>query len=127
MEELELDLSGYHFTLIHPGIHISTAWAFQQVSQQTRESESPADIICFPPENWKGHLVNDFEKPIVSAHPEIGSIIDHLYGQGAVYAAMSGSGSAVFGISREPIYIKDHFPAHYFIREGIPAGIGETS
>jgi 4-diphosphocytidyl-2-C-methyl-D-erythritol kinase len=46
-------------------------------------------------------LINDFEAPVIQRHPVIGSIKNKLYEQGAVYASMSGSGAAVFGLFRE--------------------------
>ena len=49
-------------------------------------------------EEWKGLLVNDFEATVFKAHPELEAIKQSLYDSGAVYAAMSGSGSAIFGI-----------------------------
>ena len=51
-------------------------------------------------EEWRGLLVNDFERSILPAHPEIAAAKQAFYGRGAVYASMSGSGSAVFGIFR---------------------------
>ncbi|MCK7460927.1 MAG: hypothetical protein MZU84_02065 [Sphingobacterium sp.] len=56
------------------------------------------EIIGLPVEEWKGKLMNDFEKPMISKFPEIGEVKEKLYELGAVYASMSGSGSAVYGI-----------------------------
>ncbi len=55
-------------------------------------------ILRRPIEEWKGLLVNDFEATVFKAHPELEAIKQSLYDSGAVYAAMSGSGSALFGI-----------------------------
>jgi 4-diphosphocytidyl-2-C-methyl-D-erythritol kinase len=63
-----------------------------------------------PIETWHHDLVNDFEESVFALHPEIGAIKSQLYDLGAVYAAMSGSGSALFGIFREDIKIGEHFP-----------------
>jgi 4-diphosphocytidyl-2-C-methyl-D-erythritol kinase len=63
-----------------------------------------------PIETWCQDLVNDFEQSVFTLHPEIGAIKQQLYSLGAVYAAMSGSGSAVFGLFREDIKIGEHFP-----------------
>ena len=52
-------------------------------------------------ETWRDTLVNDFEKSVFALHPEIGRIKERLYDLGAVYSAMSGSGSSVFGLFRE--------------------------
>ena len=56
------------------------------------------DILALPPERWKGLLVNDFEQTVFSEHKELAAIRQSLYDSGAVYAAMSGSGSALFGL-----------------------------
>ena len=56
------------------------------------------DIVAMPVDEWKDVLVNDFEQSIETLHPEIREIKQALYGMGAVYSAMSGSGSAVLGI-----------------------------
>jgi 4-diphosphocytidyl-2-C-methyl-D-erythritol kinase len=60
-----------------------------------------ADVIANGIDDWKDNLVNDFEKSVFQAHPEIAHIKSRMYAHGAVYAAMSGSGSAVYGIFKE--------------------------
>lgn len=117
------DLNGYTISIVNPGISISTAWAFQQIVPNPAPPGSLEAIMEMPPESWRALLVNDFEGPVCQHFPEIGHIITQLYSQGAVYAALSGSGSTVFGIFREPATVAPLFPAHYFVREGLPAGI----
>jgi 4-diphosphocytidyl-2-C-methyl-D-erythritol kinase len=97
LEPIALDLSNYIFVLVHPGIHVNTKWAFEQIQPKT-PTKSIQEIIQLPIEEWKLHLINDFEVPIMQAHPEIASIKNALYDDGAIYASMSGSGSSVFGI-----------------------------
>ncbi len=58
-------------------------------------------VLRRPVEEWKGLLVNDFEATVFKAHPELAAIKQSLYDSGAVYAAMSGSGSAMFGIYKK--------------------------
>ena len=63
-----------------------------------------------PIETWKEELVNDFEEPIFKMHPELAAIKQKLYDQGAVYASMSGSGSALYGIFKKELKgIKEQF------------------
>ena len=57
-------------------------------------------------ETWRDRLTNDFEKSVFALHPEIGAIKDRLYDMGAVYAAMSGSGSSLFGLFRQPVSLE---------------------
>jgi len=97
METISLDLSAYSFLLVHPGIHINTGWAFKQLTPGT-PAYSLRDVIQTPVELWKDVLTNDFEIPVFQAHPVLGNIKEQMYSSGAVYAAMSGSGSAVFGL-----------------------------
>jgi 4-diphosphocytidyl-2-C-methyl-D-erythritol kinase len=100
---IHLDLSNYQFLLVHPGVHIATAWAFQQLNPHTK-SESIQAIIEKPITDWKNYLINDFEAPVFKAEPKLLVIKDQLYQLGAIYASMSGSGSSLFGI-----FPKDHF------------------
>ena len=100
---IALNLSNYQFLLVHPGKHIATAWAFQQLTPNTK-SESIQSIIQKPITKWKDLLINDFEAPVFKAEPTLSVIKDQLYQLGAIYASMSGSGSSLFGI-----FPKDHF------------------
>jgi 4-diphosphocytidyl-2-C-methyl-D-erythritol kinase len=64
-----------------------------------------------PVETWSDDLVNDFEESVFALHPEIGAIKERLYDMGATYAAMSGSGSALFGLFRnQPDRLGQEFP-----------------
>lgn len=97
MEEFPDVLSGYQIIVRKPEISVSTAEAYSWVNPQ-ESTEDIREILKSNPSEWRGRLVNDFEAPVCARHPEIRSHIDELYNEGAVYAAMSGSGSAVFGI-----------------------------
>ena len=69
-----------------------------------------------PVENWQQHIHNDFENPVFEAHPEIAALKASLLEIGALYSAMSGSGSSVFGIFEKKIALPINFPAHYFYK-----------
>jgi len=97
MRDIALDLSAYGIVVVHPGIHVSTAKAFAGVQPAVPTVRIP-DILSRPVEAWRGVLVNDFEHSVFAAFPVIGAIKDRLYGAGALYASMSGSGSSVYGI-----------------------------
>jgi 4-diphosphocytidyl-2-C-methyl-D-erythritol kinase len=58
-------------------------------------------VLSRPVEQWKDLLVNDFEKTVFDKYPELGLIKQSLYDSGAVYASMSGSGSALFALYRK--------------------------
>ena len=70
-----------------------------------------------PVETWREMLVNDFEESVFALHPEIGDIKQKLYDMGATYAAMSGSGSALFGLfKRQPDSLSQAFPDMFTFR-----------
>lgn len=90
-------LNGLHIVIIKPGIHISTAEAYAGVTPRMPD-RMPEDILRLPPDQWRGLLVNDFEASLAYDYPQIGDLRNSLYAHGAVYASMSGSGSAVYGL-----------------------------
>jgi len=114
-EPIKLDLSEYKIVIVHPGIHISTAWAFTNI-KPTKPVKSIKQVITQPISTWKNELSNDFEKPVFEKYPEIKKIKNSLYDEGAIYASMSGSGSAVYGILKKEKAISLSFPANYFIK-----------
>ena len=109
LQPVELDLSSYHLAVVRPDIPVSTKEAFSLIRPH-RPQKNCRDIVIQPVETWRTELVNDFEQSVFALHPEIGAVKDRLYELGAVYAAMSGSGSSLFGLFREDIKIGEHFP-----------------
>jgi 4-diphosphocytidyl-2-C-methyl-D-erythritol kinase len=101
MEVIDLDLSAYTIAIIHPGIHISTAKAFSGVVPRVQEANLRS-VIAEPPTTWKNRVSNDFETTVFAHYPEIAHIKEMLYEKGAVYASMTGSGSAVYGLFPQP-------------------------
>jgi 4-diphosphocytidyl-2-C-methyl-D-erythritol kinase len=102
LENVTLNLSGYHLLLVKPDIHISTREAYAQV-QPGRPKHPLKTIVRYPIDRWKELMINDFEQSIFQQYPAIQNIKTQLYNAGAVYASMSGSGSAVFGIFKDRI------------------------
>lgn len=102
-------LGGYYLAVVKPSVAVSTRDAYAAIVPKT-PAKCCRDIVRQPIETWKDELVNDFEAPIFAMHPELAAIKQSLYDAGAVYAAMSGSGSALFGIFREqPIGLEKEF------------------
>lgn len=93
-------LGGYYLAVVKPSVAVSTRDAYAAIVPMA-SAKCCRDIVRQPIETWKDELVNDFEAPIFAMHPELAAIKQSLYDAGAVYAAMSGSGSALFGIFRE--------------------------
>jgi 4-diphosphocytidyl-2-C-methyl-D-erythritol kinase len=98
LQPVSLSLTGYHLVLINPGIHVNTGWAFSQLAKEDRVSKNLYHYITQPVQTWRHTISNDFEKPVFAAHPVLQEIKEMLYSKGAVYAAMSGSGSTLFGL-----------------------------
>lgn len=108
-EPVELSLKGYHIILIKPDIFVSTRDAFAEI-KPVRPAVSLKEIVKQPMKTWKHSMKNDFEDSVFKKFPEIAAIKDELYDLGAVYAAMSGSGSSVYGIFKAPIEnVEDKF------------------
>jgi 4-diphosphocytidyl-2-C-methyl-D-erythritol kinase len=97
---LELDLSQYKIVILKPEAAISTADAYRNISPST-PSHSIPELLLMPPQKWTDKVINDFEKSIFPKFPEVEKWKRKLYEMGALYASMSGSGSAVFGIFKE--------------------------
>ncbi len=97
MTPVSVDLSGHSVQLICPDVHVSTRDAFAKITPRP----APFDlrqINTLPITEWKHHISNDFEQTVFAIHPALASIKQQLYDQGAIYAAMTGTGSAVYGI-----------------------------
>lgn len=109
LQPVELSLAGYCLVLINPGIHINTGWAFAQLKNEpvgNRVSKQLNSSITQPIQNWRHIISNDFENPVFAAHPVLKEIKEMLYSKGALYAAMSGSGSTLYGL-----FDKEKLPA----------------
>ncbi|PID91142.1 MAG: 4-(cytidine 5'-diphospho)-2-C-methyl-D-erythritol kinase [Bacteroidetes bacterium] len=97
LREIPFSISEFQLVLLFPDIHISTAEAYAGVKAAMPESHLE-EVLRAAPKEWKGRVVNDFEASLFPAHPILREIKDGLYNCGAVYAAMSGSGSAIYGL-----------------------------
>ncbi|MFM7838841.1 MAG: 4-(cytidine 5'-diphospho)-2-C-methyl-D-erythritol kinase, partial [Chitinophagaceae bacterium] len=126
LQPIDLKLNGYYWTLIYPGISISTAWAYGQIQPNEQHKDTLAGLIKEGPLAWKQRLHNDFEPVAFASHPELKSVIDLLYQKGAVYAAMSGSGSSLFGLFTQPVSIRHELPSGYWVQENIPSSVAKT-
>ena len=113
MSPTSVKLENCYIGLINPGIHVSTALAFRKVEPGTVQVPFEA-IMELPPSEWRKQLKNQFEAPICESYPAIKQLIDFMYEQGAVYAAMTGTGSTVYGIFNKPLQEFSSLPSHYY-------------
>lgn len=98
---IELSLKGYYLLLVKPNVHVSTAEAYRNIRPQSSGIHLPTLLQQTAIEDWKQLVRNDFEASVFPVHPELAHIKQALYEQGAIYAAMSGSGSTLFGIFKD--------------------------
>jgi len=111
-EAIELDLSNYFISIIYPEILISTPFAYSLITSVNEGYSLRRLANVKKIKEWKDNVINDFEEPIITKYPAIGEIKQKLYEEGAIYAAMSGSGSAVYGIFERSVDMQKHFPSH---------------
>ncbi len=97
LQPVNIDLSPYSIQLICPQMHISTAKAFSMITPKAASFDL-RKLPELPISEWRGTITNDFEAPIFEQNPVLADIKRQLYDAGAIYAAMSGSGSTIFGI-----------------------------
>lgn len=101
LTEYPLDLSAYDLQVLTPeGVSVSTKDAYAGIRPHLPEV-SLRDALARPVEEWTDFLFNDFEETVFAKYPELAAIKRSLYDSGAVYASMSGSGSALFALYRK--------------------------
>ncbi len=100
MHPIDIALANKWLVVIKPDVAISTREAYAGVVPAI-PAISLADALARPVAEWRKSVVNDFEKHLFAAHPLLTNLKQRLYDAGALYASMSGSGSALFGIFQE--------------------------
>lgn len=105
LEPISIKFYNYRILLINPAIHVATRDAYSgvipEIPDTSLKQSVKLDII-----EWQQYIKNDFEKSVFLKHPRIYEIKEKLISFGAVYAAMSGSGSTVYGIFNPEIDIQ---------------------
>lgn len=95
------EVASYELKVItHDEIHVSTADAYRGITPKTPEI-SLEEALLSSIENWKEVIKNDFEETVFSKYPKLKAVKTSLYESGAIYASMSGSGSAFFAIYKK--------------------------
>lgn len=114
LQPIQLSLSGWYLSLVRPDIPVSTREAFALINPHYPEFNCK-EVVQLPVEEWHGKLTNDFEDSVFAVHPELGAVKDRLYELGATYAAMSGSGSTLFALSKQPLHLDEFAQEGTFI------------
>lgn len=112
MRPAPIDVSCFNIVIVKPNESVSTAEAYAGIKPSI-PAMPLSERLQLPPEQWKDTIINDFEPSIEKKLPSIGTIKRRLYESGAIYASMSGSGSAVYGLFKGDILsddITDKFP-----------------
>ncbi len=97
MTPCDITLDDWRFEVVVPQVHVSTREAYAGVNPHI-PGRPLEDVVALPVEQWRGVVENDFEESIFPSYPQLARIKEDMYARGAVYAAMSGSGSSIFGI-----------------------------
>ena len=117
---IDLDLSGWHLVVVKPDVFVSTKEAYSMV-RPAKPEVTLDQKIGLPLDEWKESISNDFEEGIFALHPELNDIKAKLYALGARYAAMSGSGSALFGLFEHPLAnVEEQFPGCFCEQQRLP-------
>ena len=103
LSALPLSLDAYHLLIVKPDIHTNTAEAYSNI-QTTNHDTALDEQIQKPIVEWRDRIINDFETYAFIKYPELDKLKSLIYQHGALYASLTGSGSALYGIF-------DHAPA----------------
>lgn len=109
LESIAISLTGKFIVIVYPEINVNTADAYKGITPVKPKIALEKLIVETPFEQWKDVLVNDFEKTVFEKFPAIKLLKEKMYAAGAVYAAMSGSGSAVYGIFEKKPELENEF------------------
>lgn len=118
LSPIKVDLGSYYIAVVHPNVHSNTANAYRELDPDRKRTTGLRKIIeTIPIIEWKNCLFNHFEASVFKSIPQAKEIKESFYEKGAVYASLSGSGSAVYGIfDKEPV-LKFDSSFHYFLQK----------
>jgi len=111
---IPLDLSKYYISIVYPEIHVDTKNAYSLITPGKKLHSLQETMLKAPINEWRKLIVNDFEEPIFKTHPQLAEIKKTLYTEGAIYASMTGSGSALYAIFEKKPTLTNALP-HYKI------------
>ena len=110
--EIPHELQQASVVLIKPSLSISTKEAYAQITCHPEAEGSLPSLLQNPLDQWQDLFINDFEASLFGRYPILPKIKESLCKAGAFYTAMTGSGSAIYGIFHTPIAI-DHLQSIY--------------
>lgn len=110
LSPVALSLKGKYLGIVKPPLHVSTRQAFAKITPRRPDVDLRGILEKEPIVAWKDVLRNDFEEPLFAEFPALAQVRRDLYSRGALYAGMSGSGAALYGIFDGEVSLKDRFP-----------------
>jgi len=113
---IENPVYGMHITIVFPNVHISSKDVYSKIKQVNISNLST--VLNNEKSTWKSELKNELEEIVFDDFSNIKKIKDLLYDSGALYASLTGSGSAIYALSDKPIDIKK-IPNKYSVWSGI--------
>lgn len=116
IEKIPFSLQGLYFVLVKPNVFVSTKNAYSMITPIASQT-SLLDMVNCPIQQWNGNIKNDFEKSVFHLFPEVENIKTILYNKGALYASMSGSGSSVFGLFKQPLDLSKEFDGMFLFQD----------
>lgn len=116
---VSIKLSHLNLVVIYPGFPVESKEAYS-LCRPCEKHDSIETIIREPLKDWKNRLNNQFEEILFTRYPVLKEIKQNLYNHGAMYASMSGSGSAIFGLFRKEIKAKKVFKDYFVWQEVLP-------
>jgi 4-diphosphocytidyl-2-C-methyl-D-erythritol kinase len=109
MTPVDLSLERYRVAIVKPAGGVSTAAAYR-LARPRATLPDLARLASAPPGEWRGRVVNDFEEAILPSLPDARRVKERLEAAGAVYASMTGSGSAVYALFEGAVDVAALFP-----------------
>ncbi len=114
LSDIDVGIGGKCIVVVKPDVHVSTADAYALLTPQAPAFDLKKNLESFPPDAWSGRVTNDFEEPVFRKFPVVAAIKEQLLEQGALFASMSGSGAAVFGIFPAEVQLAGLFREHFY-------------
>jgi 4-diphosphocytidyl-2-C-methyl-D-erythritol kinase len=111
LQPIDLQLSGKYLVMVYPNFGISTQEAYAGIKPKKARKNWEKQLLK-PMETWKETISNDFENSLFPTYPLLAEIKNTLYELGATYAAMSGSGSTIFGLFDQEVKLPESWVAY---------------